>query len=132
MAACFGFGVLVEIASGAVLPAALRLPVGFAALVVFCDLTTSNATTATLTVPAVAGCATAGLLLSLPWRGFPNRWLAGSALVVFLVYGAPVLLSGAATFAGYIKLDDTATWFALVDRALEHGRSLAGLAPSTY
>ena len=131
-AASFGFGVLVEVAGGSALPAALRLPVGFAALVVLCDLTTSNAATAPLTVPAVAGCATAGLLLAFPWRGLPNRWLAGSALVVFLVYGAPVLLSGAATFAGYIKLDDTATWLALVDRALEHGRSLAGLAPSTY
>lgn len=132
-AACFGFGVLVEVASGAALPTALRLPAGFAALVVFCDLTASNATTAPLTVPAVAGCATAGILLAaLPRPGFPSRWLAGSALVVFLVYGAPVLLSGAATFAGYIKLDDTATWLALVDRALQHGRSLAGLAPSTY
>jgi hypothetical protein len=130
--ASFGFGVLVEVASGTVLPAALRLPVGFAALVVLCDLTTSTATTAPLTVPAVAGLAAAGILLSLPWRAFPNRWLVGSALAVFLVYGAPVLLSGAATFAGYIKLDDTATWLALIDRALEHGRSLAGLAPSTY
>ncbi len=131
-AACFGFGVLVEVAGGAALPAALRLPVGFAALVVFCDLTTSVAATAPLTVPAVAGLASAGVLLALPWRGFPNRWLAGSALAVFLVYGAPVLLSGAATFAGYVKLDDTATWLALIDRALEHGRSLAGLGPSTY
>ena len=43
-----------------------------------------------------------------------------------------MLLSGAATFAGYIKLDDTATWLALIDRALGHGRSLAGLGPSTY
>jgi hypothetical protein len=131
-AASFGFGVLVEAASGAALPAALRLPAGFAALVVVCDATTSSAATAPATVPLVAGCAAAGILLSLPWPGLPNRWLVGSALAVFLVYGAPVLLSGAATFAGYIKLDDTATWLALVDRTLEHGRSLAGLAPSTY
>jgi hypothetical protein len=37
-----------------------------------------------------------------------------------------------ATFAGYIKLDDTATFLALTDRAMEHGRSLDGLAPSSY
>ena len=42
------------------------------------------------------------------------------------------MLSGQPTFAGYIKLDDTATWMALTDRVMEHGRSLAGLAPSTY
>ncbi|MGH3080536.1 MAG: hypothetical protein ACRDNH_05300 [Gaiellaceae bacterium] len=41
-------------------------------------------------------------------------------------------LSGDATFAGYIKLDDTATFIALTDRAIEHGRSLEGLAPSSY
>ena len=42
------------------------------------------------------------------------------------------MLSGEATLAGFIKLDDTATWLALTDRVMEHGRSLEGLAPSTY
>ena len=41
-------------------------------------------------------------------------------------------LAGEASFAGYIKLDDTATWLALTDRVMEHGRSLEGLAPSSY
>ena len=53
-------------------------------------------------------------------------------LVVFLAYGAPVLLSGEATFAGYLRLDDTASWLALVDQVLSHGRSLADVAPSTH
>ena len=57
---------------------------------------------------------------------------AAAALAVFCVYAAPIVLSGSATFAGYISLDDTATWLALVDNAMTHGRSLAGLAPSTY
>ena len=48
---------------------------------------------------------------------------------MFLLYGAPVILSGEATFAGYIKLDDTSTWLALTDRVMEHGHSLDGLAP---
>ena len=55
-----------------------------------------------------------------------------AAVGVFAVFAAPIVLSGEATFAGYIKLDDTATWFAMTDRVMEHGRSLAGLAPSTY
>ena len=42
------------------------------------------------------------------------------------------MLSGRATFGGYIKLDDTATYLAMTDRVMQHGRSLAGLAPSTY
>jgi hypothetical protein len=55
-----------------------------------------------------------------------------AALAVFAVYAAPVVLSGQATFAGYIKLDDTSTFLALTDRVMEHGRSLGGLPPSTY
>ena len=51
---------------------------------------------------------------------------------MFAVYAAPIVLSGEPTFAGYIKLDDTATWMALTDRVMQHGRSLADLAPSTY
>ena len=36
------------------------------------------------------------------------------------------MLSGEPTFAGFIKLDDTATWMALTDRIMEHGRDLVG------
>ncbi|MGH2962198.1 MAG: hypothetical protein ACRDL3_08410, partial [Solirubrobacterales bacterium] len=59
-------------------------------------------------------------------------WAAAAAVGVFATFGAPVLLSGEATFTGYIKLDDTATWLALTDGVLEHGRSAAALPPSSY
>jgi hypothetical protein len=49
---------------------------------------------------------------------------------VFCVDAAPIVLSGQATFAGFLKLDDTSTWMALTDRVMTHGRSLAGLPPS--
>ena len=42
------------------------------------------------------------------------------------------MLSGSATFAGYISLDDTATWLGFADRLLEHGRNTTGLPPSSY
>ena len=51
---------------------------------------------------------------------------------VFAVYAAPIVLSGEPTVAGFIKLDDTATWLALTDRLADHGRDLGGLAPSSY
>ena len=54
------------------------------------------------------------------------------ALGVLLAYGAPVILSGSATFAGYLRLDDTASWLAITDHVMSHGRSLADLPPSTY
>ena len=43
-----------------------------------------------------------------------------------------MLLSGQATFTGFIKLDDTATWFNVIDNVMSHGRSVAAKPPSTY
>src|SRR5262249_57796730 len=65
------------------------------------------------------------------WRR-PEPWAVVLVVLLFAAYAAPIALSGQATFAGYIRLDDTATWMALTDRVMEHGRSLAGLDPSTY
>jgi hypothetical protein len=132
-AICFGCGLAVERCSRTPIQPTLVIPVGFAAVVVIGLFTTLWAQTARLTLPSVLAVAALGLAGSLP-RSLPriDPWAVGSAVVVFAVFAAPVLLSGEATFAGYIKLDDTATFLALVDRALEHGRSLDGLAPSSY
>ncbi len=43
-----------------------------------------------------------------------------------------MILSGDATFTGYVKLDDTSTWLAFTDHVLEYGRSVEGLAPSSH
>ena len=82
-------------------------------------------------LPAVVAAAAAGFGLSYPW-GRIDPWAVLAPLLAYVVYAAPVVLSGDPTFTGYIKLDDTATWFALTDRVMEHGRSLDGLAPSSY
>lgn len=128
-----GCGLLVERLGGVRLPGALLLPTGFAAIVVVTQFATLADATAELAAPAVIGLAVVGLGLSLPWsaRRVEPAALAAAA-GVFAAFAAPIVLSGEATFAGYIKLDDTSTFLALTDRALEHGRSLAGLAPSSY
>jgi hypothetical protein len=133
LAICTGFGLLVDTLSGRRLPGVLLVPVGFAAFVVVAQVAIATDATAELILPLALSLAVAGAGLSLPW-GFasPDPLPALVALGVFLAFGAPVLLSGDPTFAGYIKLDDTATWFALTDRAMQHGHSVAGLEPSTY
>ncbi|MDQ2676138.1 MAG: hypothetical protein M3Y34_04960, partial [Actinomycetota bacterium] len=112
---------------------ALLVPLGFCVVVIAGGFTTAVPGLAWLTVPLVVALAVAGMLLAPPWReGRPSPWLMGALLVVFAVYAAPIVLSGSATFAGYIRLDDTATWLALTDRVMEAGRDLEGLAPSSY
>lgn len=128
-----GCGLLVERAAGLQLQRELLLPCGFAAIVVVSLFTTASSTTARLTTPIVVALAVAGLALALPWRHrLVRAWSAAAAVAVYGAFGAPVILSGNATFAGYIKLDDTATWLAFTDRLLDNGRNVAGLAPSSY
>ena len=114
------------------MPHALVLPVGLTVVILAAQFATLADATAELAGPLVIALAVAGLLLRPPWRDRPEPWALGAAAGVFAVFAAPIVLSGRATFAGYIKLDDTATYFAMTDRVMEHGRSLAGLAPSTY
>jgi hypothetical protein len=128
-----GFGLLVERFAGVRLPVELLLPTGFAAIAATTLFTTLTDATAPLTVPLVLAAGIVGLASSAPSsrRRF-DGWAAAVAGGVFVAFLMPVLGSGDATFAGYVKLDDTATFLALVDRSLDHGRSLAGLGPSTY
>lgn len=133
LALCGGLGLLVDVLAGRRLPGVLIAPVGLAALILVGQFTTLSDSTAELTVPLLLVLAITGAGLSLPWRfGRPDGWPVAVAVAVFVVFGAPILLSGEPTFPGFIKLDDTATWFALTDRVMEHGRSLEGLGPSTY
>jgi hypothetical protein len=137
-----GCGLLVEVATGMRLPGMLLPALGLAFIIVFAQFAVSTDATAELAVPGVVALAIAGVALSPRvrrrraespvWRGSLDRWSLGAAVGVFLAFGAPVLLAGEATFAGYIRLDDTATWLAITDRVMEHGRSLDGLAPSSY
>jgi hypothetical protein len=127
-----GCGLLLELVSGRRLPGALVAPAGFSVVVVAASLTTASSSTAQLTTPLLVALAVAGLGLSLRDPRRPRLWPAVAAFGVFAVFAAPIVLSGSATFAGYITLDDTATWLALSDNAMAHGRDLSQLAPSTY
>src|SRR5438067_13277010 len=127
-----GCGLLLDRLASTQLPGTLLAPAGLAVIIVVASFATMTDATAELTVPAVVALAVAGFALSLPWRkGQLDRWALVVAAAAFAVYAAPLVLSGQATFAGYITLDDTATWLAMTDRVMEHGRSMAGLAPSS-
>ena len=126
-----GWGVLAERLSGARV-GVLLVPLGLASALVVASLLTAWSTIAPAAVPVVGVGAVVGLALGWPRRREISRWPVLAALGALLVYGAPVLLSGSATFAGYVRLDDTATWLGITDQVMPHGRSLAYLPPSTY
>ena len=126
-----GWGTLVERGAGTRVNGALLLPLGLAAAIVVAGTLTAFSATAPAAVPVVAVGAVAGLIFAWPgWR--LGRWALLAAIGVLVVYGAPVVLSGQATFAGFVKLDDTATWLNVVDHLMAHGSSVAGEPASSY
>jgi hypothetical protein len=126
-----GWGALVERAAATRLSDALLIPVGLAAALVLAGTLTTFSPTAPAAAPVVAAGAVAGLVLAWPGRRL-GGWWAIAAVGVVLAYGAPVLLSGQATFTGFVTLDDTSTWFNIIDHVFSHGHSVSGELPSTY
>jgi hypothetical protein len=128
-----GCGLLLERVAGSRVSGVLLLPCGFAVLSLAAQGATMASPTARAAVPLVLALAALGFVLSFrQWDRRPDPWALAAAVGVFAVYAAPIVLSGRATFAGYIKLDDDSTFLAMTDRVMEHGRSIAGLAPSSY
>ena len=133
LALCLGCGLLVERLTGTPIPGALVPVVGLAADHRRGAVPDHFGLDRRARDPDRGGGArSSGWLSSRCWRRrFDALGGRGGARGRSRLRGAHRPL-GQATFAGYIKLDDTATWMALTDRVMEHGRSLSGLAPSTY
>ncbi len=129
-----GCGLLVARAVPLEIPAPLLMPLGFAAVSLVGQFALlGGGPIVTFAAPVVVALAVAGIGLSIPPRS-PRRHVGLAIAVVgaFAVFAAPFVLSGLATFGGYIKLDDTATYLAMLDRAMRHGYDVGGLPPSTY
>jgi hypothetical protein len=131
--AVVGLSLLAERPLGISLPWTVRPAFGLAIAIVLAQFGTATSFTAKLTLWAILALALLGLAVGrrLPERR-PNRSEIAVAAVVFLLFSSPFLAIGEATWAGYIKLDDTATWMAITDHVFEYGRGLGNLPPSTH
>lgn len=129
-----GIGLLLSRAGGGAVPGTLLFGLGFCGLVVTTQLTTTWSWAAPATVAVVLAIAVAGGVIGRhrlrPLR--PDRWAVAAGLATFAMAGAPVVLSGEATFAGYTVLADTSIHVMGADALLERGRDLASLPPSSY
>jgi|GEM_PF-421624 hypothetical protein len=126
-----GWGALVQWFAGHEELGPLTIPIGLATAICVAGMLTAFSGTAELAAPLTA----IGALLGVGFVWGRARLGAAPALAaigVLFVYGAPVIMSGEATFLGYVRLDDTATWFNLTDALFSHGRSFSSLPVSTY
>ena len=125
-----GLGLGVARLAGPRLPGALVPAFGLAAAAIVGGILADVAHA--LIVPGLAVLAAAGAVAGHGRLRGVDGAAAGAALGALALYAAPIVLAGEATFAGYIKLDDTATWLAITDRIMDAGPNTDGLAPSTY
>ncbi|MFL5515644.1 MAG: hypothetical protein ACJ8DJ_05775, partial [Gemmatimonadales bacterium] len=135
LALSLGCGLLVQRAAGVPVRGVLLVPLGLATIVVASQLTTYWKATTFLATPLVIVLAIAGYATAVSARRPPPSALlapGAAALGVYAIYAAPVVLSGSATFLGYTLLGDTSVHFSLIDWVMHHGRSTAGLAPSSF
>ena len=117
-----GIGLLADALTRTELPPALLAPVGMAVATVLATL--GYRLGEPVLVPAAVVCAAvAGFVLAR--KRLRERLSAPPALVagaaVYVLYMAPVALSGEATWAGYNFVNDTATNFILTDLLEHHG-----------
>ncbi len=128
-----GLSLLVERLADLTVPWTIRPALGLTAAIVVAQILTVADETAELAVPAILVLAVVGLLLGWGHTGSrPSGWALGAAGLVFAVFAAPFVVLGDATWSGFIKLDDTATFMGLIDHTFEFGRGVGGLAPSTH
>jgi hypothetical protein len=126
-----GWGVLIERAAGVRLAGALLIPTGLAGVLVVGGLLTTWRPTAPAATFVCGAGAAIGLFIGLPWRRLTLAPVLAVAAII-AAYGAPVLLYGHPTFLGYLRLDDTATWFNITDIIGTHARNISDLSPSTF
>ena len=129
-----GLGFVVERATRIELSGPVLVAVGASALVVVTTLLTDFPLVAPVSGIVVVVLAALGWLFAAPNPLARDRrwWSVLGAIAVFTCYAAPVALSGAPTWAGFVKLDDTPDWMALGDRLANVGATTDGLAHSTY
>jgi hypothetical protein len=108
-ALCLGLGLVLERVAGWRLPGALLLPAGLAMVIALSRLITESSALAPFALPVLAVLAVAGFALGRARlrEARVDRPLILAAVGVLAVFGAPVILSGSPTFAGYTLLPDT-------------------------
>jgi hypothetical protein len=118
-----GVGLLVDTVLRTRLPPALLAPVGLATAFVLVAALGRLGLSARVVTPLLVVAALAGFVVAR--RGLRARvrapWAYAAAGAVYLLYIAPVALSGHATWAGYNFVNDTSANFILADLLEYHG-----------
>lgn len=132
---CFGVGLLLTAVTRGHKNFATVVSLGFVLVVVLGSVLTTNSLTASHASLIILIIALIGLLVSMSRiRSFPSFDYpsAISGLVTYVVFGLPVMAYGKPSWAGWVKLDDTASFFAVTNRIMTSGQSVPAAVTSSY
>lgn len=132
---CYGLGLTLSLAVRKPLSSTLATVIGFLAMTIVGSLTTMSTDIAPYTSLIFAVVSVAGLFVCAIWCRAYIRLDYLPALAGFLTYigfSMPVVAYGSPSWAGWIKLDDTGTWFAITDRIMNVGNSIPSVVNSTF
>jgi hypothetical protein len=107
---------------------------GLCGVIVVCSAITAFPAVAGLAGPVLLLLSAAGWLAAAPMLLTRSRAVGSmvAAAGTFVVYAAPLALSGGVSWGGFVKLDDTPDWMAIGERLATVGRTTEGLPNSTY
>ena len=131
----FGLGVGLSILLGKRANFVLAIANGFLLSIVIGSLLSFSAITAPLSAYLIGSLGLAGTLLcAFSYREYFRFDKAASmaGLIAYFSYALPIAMSGKPGWAGWVKLDDTATWFAVTDRLMNVGQVVPGAISTTY
>lgn len=129
----FGLGVSILLRKPLGFPIAVVL--GFSTIVIVGSLFAFSTLTAPHSALIIAMTGILIFLVALTWFREYFKFdsiaaLAGS--LTYFVYGLPVIAYGHPSWAGWYRLDDTATFLAVTDRLMNVGRTVPAVITSSY
>ncbi len=131
----YGLGLLLSWAIRKRLNFALAVPMGFLLIVILGSLLTMNASTVPYVATLIGILSILGFFVSAIWfrSYFLFDWPSGLAgICVYFLSGLPVMAYGHPSWAGWVQLDDTASWFAITNRLMTVGQTGINVINSTY
>lgn len=132
---CLGLGLLLTMVIAWPKNLSIITASGFLLVIIFGSLLTASSITAPYTAFCVLALSVIGLIFGLIRRrsslslDYPS--VAGG-LITYVVFGLPVMAYGKPSWAGWVQLDDTASFLAVTDRIMSVGQSVPSLVTSTF
>jgi hypothetical protein len=131
----YGSGLLLSVVLRKPMEFTLALLLGFLLIIILGSILTISSATAPFAALSIGLLGTLGLIISALWfrSYFRVDFISGLVgLITYVAFGLPVLAYGAPSWAGWVKLDDPATFFTITDRLMTVGRSVPSAINSTY